>query len=109
MLNFTNQIVTLVTEFAPAPILDFTFVPPPVLDFSFPVPASLNFTVLPAPVIAFTISAPGLQGPPGAKGTRGSLLLGMYATAAVMPDTEAFNVGDYAFTQDTGELWQIEE
>ena len=110
MLNFTNQTVTLVTEFAPAPVLDFTFVPPPVLDFTFPVPPNLQFTVLPAPVISFTLSAPGIQGPPGEPGTRGSLFLGGYPTVANLPVPDGVNVkiGDFALVQNESAIYELE-
>jgi hypothetical protein len=47
----------------------------------------------------------GLQGPPG---QRGSLLVGGYATAVNLPPIGDFLPGDYAFVQDTGEIFQIQ-
>lgn len=45
---------------------------------------------------------------PGPQGDRGSLFLGSYATAASLPaiDGDAIRVGDYAYVEDTGELWR---
>ncbi len=49
----------------------------------------------------------GLRGDPGHVGARGSLFLGSFATESALPLVDGSTVlpGDYAYVENTGELW----
>jgi hypothetical protein len=110
MIVVENTTFNLVTEFSAPPPIEITLGAAPVLDFTLSAPGTIQFNFVPQPIINVEMGAPavGIPGPKGEQGVRGSLLLGAYATEANLPPPSNFLPGDYAIDLE-GNFYQIEE